>query len=163
MLVHLKPRSKNIPHIPFFINLFGTGFFSGYFPFASGTFGSMVALLIFLFDCFKEWYFLIILILVFFIIGIFVSEKIENMVGHDPSIVVIDEFVGMWISLLFVTINIYTIILAFILFRFFDIIKPYPANYYNKKRGGMAIMIDDVIAGLYANIFLQIVIIFIKF
>lgn len=163
MLVHLKPRSKNIPHIPFFINLFGTGFFSGYFPFASGTFGSLVALLVFLVDYFKEWYFLFTIILIFFIIGVYVSEKIENLVGHDPSIVVIDEFVGMWISLLFITINLYNIILAFILFRLFDIIKPYPANYFNKKKGGMAIMIDDIIAGLYANVFLQIIINFFKF
>jgi len=163
MLVHLKPRSKNIPHIPFFINLFGTGFFSGYFPFASGTFGSLVALLVFLIDYFKEWYFLFTIILIFFIIGVYVSEKIENLVGHDPSIVVIDEFVGMWISLLFITINLYNIIFAFILFRLFDIIKPYPANYFNKKKGGMAIMIDDIIAGLYANVFLQIIINFFKF
>lgn len=163
MPVHLKPRNKNIPHIPFLINLFGTGFFSGYFPFASGTFGSLVSLLIFFIYYFSYWYFLLLLIIIFFIIGVYVSEIIEKLVGQDPSIVVIDEFVGMWISLLFIPINIQNIILAFIIFRAFDIVKPFPANYYNKKMGGFAIMMDDVFAGIYTNILIQIINFIFKF
>jgi len=162
MQVRLKSRSKNIPPIPFLIKLFGTGFYSGFFPFASGTFGSMVALLPFLIPGFQNWYVLLSVILVFFIIGVYVSEKIERIVGQDPSIVVIDEFVGMWISLLFLPVTPLVVIVAFILFRVFDILKPYPANYFNDKQGGFAVMIDDVFAGIYANIVIQVLLLFIE-
>jgi phosphatidylglycerophosphatase A len=156
MLVHLKPRNKNIPPIPFLIKFFGTGFFSGFFPFASGTFGSVVAALVFFIPVFSKWYFLLGLITVFFVIGVFTSGKIEQIVGQDPSIVVIDEFIGMWISLLFLPITFVTVFLAFVFFRIFDIFKPFPANFYNNKTGGLAIIMDDVFAGIYANLVLQI-------
>ena len=163
MPVHLKSRSKNIPPIPLLIEIFGTGFFSGFFPFASGTFGSLVALAVFIIPLFALWYYLIALILIFFTIGVYTSDKIEKIVGQDPSIVVIDEFVGMWISVIFLPLNPIVFFLAFILFRIFDIFKPFPANYFNNKSGGLAIMLDDVFAGIYANLVLQILVLIIKF
>ena len=162
MPIQIKPRNKNIPPIPFFIQLFGTGFYSGFFPFASGTFGSLVALIVFLFSSFHLWYNLLALILIFYWIGVYTAKKIEILVGQDPSIVVIDEFVGMWISLLFIPISATSIIIGFILFRIFDILKPFPANYFNNRTGGNAIMLDDVIAGIYANLILQVVFIFME-
>jgi phosphatidylglycerophosphatase A len=163
MPVRLKSRSKNIPPIPFLIKFFGTGFFSGFFPFASGTFGSLIAALIFFIPIFSFWYFLLPLIVVFFIVGVYTSEKIEQIVGQDPSIVVIDEFIGMWISLLFLPITFITVFLAFVFFRIFDIFKPFPANYYNDRSGGLAIMMDDVFAGIYANLLVQILVLIINF
>ena len=162
MSVQIKPRNKNIPPIPFFINLFGTGFFSGYFPFASGTFASFVALLVFLFSSFHLWYNLLFLIFIFYWIGVYTAAKIEVLVGKDPSIVVIDEFVGMWVSLIFIPVSVTTVIIAFILFRIFDIFKPFPANYFNNRIGGNAIMLDDVIAGIYTNLILHIFLIFVE-
>ena len=162
MSIRIKPRNKNIPPIPFFIKLFGTGFYSGFFPFASGTFASLVALIVFLFPSFHVWYNLLVLILIFYWIGVYTAEKIERLVGQDPSIVVIDEFVGMWLSLIFLPISVITIVLAFILFRVFDILKPFPANYFNNKSGGNAIMLDDVIAGIYANLVLQLFVLFVE-
>ena len=162
MPIQIKPRNKNIPYIPFFIKLFGTGFYSGFFPFAPGTFASLVALIVFLFPSFHLWYNLLALILIFYWIGVYTAKKIEVLVGQDPSIVVIDEFVGMWISLIFLPISVTTIIIAFILFRIFDIFKPFPANYFNNKHGGNAIMLDDVVAGIYANLILQLFFIFME-
>jgi phosphatidylglycerophosphatase A len=162
MSVQIKPRNKNIPPIPFFTKLFGTGFYSGFFPFASGTFASLVALIVFLFSSFHFWYNLLALILMFYWIGVYTARKIERLVGQDPSIVVIDEFVGMWISLFFIPISVMTLIIAFILFRIFDILKPFPANYFNNRTGGNAIMLDDVVAGIYANLILQLLFIFVE-
>jgi phosphatidylglycerophosphatase A len=162
MSIRIKPRNKNIPPIPFFIKLFGTGFYSGFFPFASGTFASLVALIVFLFPSFHVWYNLLVLILIFYWVGVYTAEKIERLVGQDPSIVVIDEFVGMWLSLIFLPISVITLVLAFILFRVFDILKPFPANYFNNKSGGNAIMLDDVIAGIYANLVLQLFVLFVE-
>lgn len=161
MQVRLKSRSKNIPPLPLFSKLVGTGLYSGFFPFASGTFGSLTALLPFLIPGFSSWFILLPVIVVFFIIGVYASGDIEKIVGQDPSIVVIDEFVGMWISLLFIPINFMTVGAAFILFRIFDIYKPYPANFFNEKHGGFAVMIDDVIAGIYANVVLQLILLLI--
>lgn len=154
--------SDHKKRIPFLINLFGTGFFSGYFPFASGTFGSLVALLFYLIPGFEILYLHIGLIISFFVIGVYAAGKIESLRGHDPSIVVIDEFIGMWISLLFIPKIWYFLIFAFFLFRFFDITKIFPASYYDRKKGGFSIMFDDVIAGVYANICLQIIILIFK-
>ena len=148
-------QNKSI-RIPIIIKFFGTGFFSGFFPIAPGTFGSIIAVLIYLIPGFEHFYIIGSAIVLFFIIGIYTSGKIENLIGHDPSIVVIDEFVGMWLSLIFISKLWYFILIAFLLFRIFDIIKIFPANIIDRKNGGFAIMFDDVIAGIYTNIILQI-------
>ena len=80
----------------------------------------------------------------------------EKRYGHDPAEVTIDEVLGMWVSLLLLPKKIIIIIAAFFIFRFFDIIKPFPARKFDAMHGGLGIMMDDVIAGIYANIILQI-------
>jgi phosphatidylglycerophosphatase A len=80
----------------------------------------------------------------------------EKRYGHDPAEVTIDEVLGMWISLLLLPKKIFIVIAAFFIFRFFDIIKPFPARKFDAMHGGLGIMMDDVIAGIYANIILQI-------
>jgi phosphatidylglycerophosphatase A len=156
----LTNNHKKTDKIPLVIKFFGTGFFSGFFPFAPGTFGSMVAVLIYLIPGFDISFVIGSAILLFFCIGLFSAEIIEKAIGHDPSIVVIDEFVGMWISLIFIPKIWYLVVIAFFLFRFFDITKIFPANIFDRRKGGFAIMFDDVIAGVYANIVLQILIYF---
>ena len=86
----------------------------------------------------------------------------EKAHGHDPSVVTIDEFVGMWLSVLFLPSTYLTFILAFFLFRILDIIKPWPARVFDRMNGGWGIMLDDVVAGIYTNIILQIVVLFLK-
>jgi phosphatidylglycerophosphatase A len=133
-----------------------TGFGSGYAPFASGTAGSLAALVVYILVPLSSWFWLFLSILTL-IVGIYVASLVENDVGKDPKIVVIDEFVGQWLALLFLprTWGIY--VAAFFLFRVLDITKPYPANRIEKIKGGRGIMLDDVVAGLYANIIMQII------
>ncbi len=134
----------------------GTGFYSGYSPFASGTAGSLVALLFIPFGTEA----LLVLSVVFFFVGIKLGDKFENEYGKDPGIFVLDEFVGTWVAFLFADINLYSIIFIFFVWRFFDILKPFPVRNAEKLKGGLGIMLDDVIAGIYANIVWQITVVF---
>jgi len=83
-------------------------------------------------------------------------EKFEKIEGHDPSVVVIDEVVGMWVALLFIEKRFLNVFLTFLIFRIMDVFKPFPARRFDKMRGGFGIMMDDVIAGVYANILMHI-------
>lgn len=74
----------------------------------------------------------------------------------DPGFVVIDEFAGMWITLAGHSLSLVTVGLGFALFRFFDIIKPYPVRQAEALQGGMGVMADDVAAGIYANLLLHL-------
>lgn len=149
-------KSKNIPFLHLF---FATGFYSGYSPFAPGTAGSLVGIFIYLIPGIEQPIILISLSILFFIIGIVTSSHLEKKLGDDPSIVVIDEIVGMWVSLLFLPKQLAVYIGAFLLFRLFDIVKPPPARQVEHLNGGWGIMLDDVFAGIYANIIMQIVLI----
>ena len=111
-----------------FEKAFGSVLFSGYFPFASGTVSSFVALLIYLIPGFNNPIFMIIVIILFTILGWITATKFENVYGKDPHECTIDEFVGTWISLLFVPQKIIYLISAFLIWRFLDIVKPFPAK-----------------------------------
>ena len=140
--------------------LIATGFGSGYFPIASGTAGSLVALIIYIFFPLDPVYWSVITILTF-ILGVWAAGVVEKDLMKDPGIVVIDEFVGQWIALLFLPKTMWIFIASFLLFRLLDIIKPYPARQVEHLRGGMGIMLDDVFAGIYTNILLQGIVCFI--
>ena len=141
--------------ISFFSKIIATGFFTGYSPIAPGTAGSLIAVLIY-------WVFinsnfqLLILSAIFFAIGVITSGEFEKRDGHDPSIVVVDEIVGMWVALLFVQKEIGTVLFSFFVFRIMDVIKPPPAKNFDRMNGGIGIMMDDVVAGVYANVLTQI-------
>lgn len=147
---------RNQYKISFFSKFIATGFFSGYSPIAPGTAGSLIGVLIY-------WFFLnsnlqlLIFSTLFFILGVFTSTEFERRDGHDPSIVVVDEIVGMWISLLFIEKKLGAILTAFLIFRLMDIIKPPPARTFDRLKGGFGIMMDDVIAGIYANALTQVI------
>lgn len=139
---------------------FATGFLTGYFPFASGTVASFLAVLIYLLiPGFEEPYILIFMILLFTVIGIFVSDFAEKIYGFDPSEVVIDEIVGMWITLLFVPKTFVITAIGFMLFRILDIIKPFPARQSQDLKGGIGIMLDDIISGFYSLVILHLILI----
>lgn len=143
-------------NIPFVARIFATGLFTGYSPIAPGTAGSALGLAIYLISGVGDTHFFIPLIIINFIIGVITSSILEKSLGNDPSVVVIDEIVGMWISLLFLPSNLVIIISAFLLFRIFDIVKPFPCRRAEKLKLGWGIMLDDVVAGIYANLLLQI-------
>ncbi len=143
-----------------------TWFGSGLLPKAPGTWGSLAAIpFAYLISVYTCPYALLFGIIALFFIGIWTSDKVEESVRiEDPGFIVVDEVVGQWIALLplpFLYSILYpdsfylyfTIIgaVAFIAFRVFDIWKPWPINYVdNNVHGGYGIMLDDVIAGMYA-------------
>ncbi len=129
----------------------------GYIPFAPGTFGSLIGLI--LFTLFRpSVVFLAFIILAGFLLGVYVSSIAEHVFNEkDSGKIVIDEAVGILVSFLFLPSAATYLVAAFLLFRTFDIIKPFPIRYAEKKfRHGFGIMIDDIIAGIYTNIFLHV-------
>jgi phosphatidylglycerophosphatase A len=93
------------------------------------------------------------------VVGFYASGKTEEALGeHDPSCVVIDEVAGIMIAFFLLPLNLPVLITAFFLFRAFDMFKIYPANRFESLKGGLGIMADDIVAGLYANILMQIAI-----
>lgn len=148
-------ESGAAPVPPNFVDkLISTGLGTGLSPFAPGTVGSVLALLIYFIPGFNELYVIIPAIVIFFVWGSYSADKMERTYGHDPSRVVIDEIVAVWISLLFLPKRLFLAIAAFFIFRILDIVKPFPANYFDKRTGGISIMMDDVICGVYTNLIL---------
>lgn len=144
--------------------IIATGFGLGYSTVAPGTAGSILALLVAFFLIKGIVLYLIITIVVFFFMGVIASSYVEKEKEiKDPSSVVIDEIVGMWIGVLFIPHLWWSFLIAFALFRLFDIIKPFPANSLQKLGGGLGIMIDDVIAGVYALISTHLILLFINY
>jgi phosphatidylglycerophosphatase A len=92
-------------------------------------------------------------------LGIWSGNKVEPIWGKDHGRVVIDEVAGMCISLLFIPVTIGYVIAALVLFRFFDIVKPLYIRRMEALKGGWGVMMDDILAGIYANVLLQIFIV----
>lgn len=142
--------------------ILGSGLYSGFIPYAPGTMGSLVALLIYLIPGFENPIILSGFILVFLLWGKLIADKFEMVYGKDPKQCVIDEFVGMWISLLFIPKTVSFIVIAFVIWRLFDISKPFPANRLEKIKGGWGIMLDDVMSGIYTFFVMHIIIYFVN-
>jgi phosphatidylglycerophosphatase A len=97
------------------------------------------------------------------LLGIFVGNQVEPGWGKDSYRVVIDEVAGMLVTMLFIPANLYYLLIGLVLFRFFDIVKPLYIRRMEALPGGTGVMADDVLAGVYANIVLQVVVYFVKF
>ncbi len=135
-----------------------TTFFSGLFPIAPGTVGAFIAVVVLWFLPPLSWLTLVIASAIFFVIGVWASDIAETEWGKDPGKVNWDEVVGMMITVIALPAKHWIIyVAAFFAFRIFDIIKPFPVNRMEKIKGGMGIMADDVMAGIYSNLVLQII------
>ena len=145
--------------INFIEKLIGSGFYTGYIPLASGTFGSIVALLIYWVPGFENPVIMFPAIIVFTAYGIYVGNKFDKKYGKDPAECTVDEMVGQWIALLYVPKTIIFSIVVFFMWRFFDIVKPFPARKLEYLPGGLGIMIDDVISAFYSLILVHLVLI----
>ena len=134
---------------------FGLG--SGLAPVAPGTAGSALGLLLFIPALYAPVPVQVIIIVIGFVLGVWVSDRVaKHMQVKDPGGIVWDEFVGMWITLLWLPSEIW-LLPAFLLFRLFDIWKPWPVRVADEKlAGGFGIMLDDVFAGFYALVAVQI-------
>ncbi|NKB50223.1 MAG: phosphatidylglycerophosphatase A [Alphaproteobacteria bacterium] len=138
----------------FLVSFLATGGGSGNLPMAPGTWGSLVAL-----PCAAvlamlggPWL-LSLAILLAFVVGVWASGVYAEAIGlGDPGSVVIDEFAGQWLAILPVALDWRYYLVAFVLFRIFDITKPWPCRPAERAPGGVGIMLDDMVAGLYAGI-----------
>ena len=144
--------------------LIATGLGSGYMPVAPGTAGAALATIITYFIAISSSWsnlniILIVLSIVFTILGIWSANVLQEEWGHDPGRIVVDEMVGIWISMLFIPFSLLNLLLAFGLFRLYDIWKPWIVKKAEDLDGGLGVMADDIVAGVFANITLQFVII----
>ena len=130
------------------------GFGSGLSPKAPGTLGSLAAIPIWLLLIKLPITLYWLAVLLATVIGVYICGRATAKLGvHDHSGIVWDEFVGLWIAMTFLSPTFGSIICGFILFRFFDIVKPWPIGWLDKKlQGGLGIMIDDIVAGIFAAV-----------
>jgi phosphatidylglycerophosphatase A len=145
------------------LHLLSLGFGSGLAPRAPGTFGTLVAIPFYLLLAELDLPFYLVIVAVAFVIGVFLCGYTSKALGvHDHSGIVWDEFVGFWITMIAVPLSWQSILLGFVLFRIFDIFKPWPVNIADKKmQGGFGIMFDDVLAGIYALICMHVILNFV--
>jgi phosphatidylglycerophosphatase A len=144
--------------------MLSTLFYAGSFPKAPGTFGSFVSLFLI---APITYYFgftgLMVLILISFILAMFSVTETLKYTKHDPSFIVIDELIGQAVTFIFVSNflannnNLSVYLFGFIFFRLFDVLKPFPVSYADKKiRNAFGVIFDDVLAGVYASICLLV-------
>jgi len=158
--------------VPFIITMLGSVFYIGFIPIASGTFGSLIGFGIYLIPHVSEFYYLTLIILLVFGIGVFVSEKMRHRYGEDAPQIVIDEVAGQLFTYLIGSIvfelffpfksfdpdlhgfdtKLVFGIVGFFAFRFFDIVKLEPAKYFDNRDNGLGIMLDDLSAAVYAGV-----------
>lgn len=151
-------------HFPIFHRLIATSLGVGYFPYGPGTMGALLGIVVWglvaLCTDFATLQFILCgLIAMFTVLGVWSASVSERFWGEDPSRVVIDETVGQWICLLAVPVSQHWgfVLGAFVLFRFFDIVKPFGVRRMEQLRGGYGIMADDILAGIYGALVLVVV------
>jgi phosphatidylglycerophosphatase A len=146
-----------------FILILATVFGVGYSPVAPGTLGTLVAIPVYYFLSNISSPIYEITLIGFFFLSVWISENAEIFFGKkDDQRIVIDEMMGFFITLLWVPKTIRFVIIGFFLFRFFDILKPFPIRGLEKRlKGGYGVVLDDVMAGVYANIILRLIYLFI--
>jgi phosphatidylglycerophosphatase A len=134
--------------------------YCGYFPIAPGTVGSVAGLVFYLLVWWTESALVEAgLIACVFVVGAWAGTRAERYFGGiDPGPVVIDEVLGMLITLAFIPVGWSAALAGFFLFRIFDIVKPYPADRLERLHGGVGVMADDAMAAVYANISLRLLI-----
>lgn len=135
-----------------------TVFFIGKIKYAPGTFGSIAALTILFLPGYMIWYSSLIFALVLSIIGFNSIKTYENVKGFDHSSIVIDEVIGMLIALSnpYLILTPFWIIISLGIFRIFDILKPFPINLLNIRKGAFFVIADDVAAGIFTLVIVHI-------
>lgn len=139
-------------------HLFAFGFGSGLVPKAPGTFGTLAAVPIFWLIQDLSWPLYLSWLVITFVLGVYWCERSSKALGvHDHGGIVWDEFVGYWITMFMAPKGILWMLVGFVLFRLFDIVKPWPIRWLDRHvEGGFGIMVDDVLAGVFACVALQL-------
>ena len=137
-----------------------TGFYSGYLPKAPGTWGSLVGLLLFFLLHTLNLQIYLAVVAAIFVLGTFAAGEAEKIMDRkDPGLVVIDEIVGILITMIAIPATPLAMALGFILFRIFDIWKPFPIRLIDQRfHGGLGIMLDDIVAGIFSLVILQVLV-----
>jgi len=146
----------------FLKNLIATGLFTGYIPIAPATFACSISIVI--------WYFLIpnkiiygAVSIILFILGLLLSDDLSKTMGKDPRPVVIDEYACLLLPLFFTPRKIIPLVITFVLFRIFDIVKPPPLRKLEELPGGWGIIMDDLGAAIYTMVVIILLTALIKF
>jgi len=140
----------------FLVKTLSTFLYVGFLPLIPGTFASLIGVSIFYLTRGNFWLMFLITASII-ILGFAVSGEAERMFNKkDAKYIVIDEVAGMLLSLMFLPFDIKFVIIAFVLFRLLDILKPYPANRFQDLSGSIGIMGDDIVAGLYTNLIISV-------
>lgn len=136
--------------------VFATGFGSGYSPFAPGTAGSAVGLL---FVWAMSWLGVpgqITAVVVVSVLAMAAADIVASSLGlKDPGLIVADEIAGMMVTMVAIPLTLTSVTLGFVLFRIMDVVKPPPARQFEKFKGGIGIVADDLMAGVYAHLALR--------
>ena len=150
-----KPTFKILLQRPWWLLAFGFG--SGLAPKGPGTAGTALAVIIYLPLSLLPWYGYAAVIVFGFLAGIYICDRVSAEMGiHDHGGIVWDEFIGMWITMFLVPTQWYWLLAGFVLFRVLDIFKPWPIKWFDREiKGGLGIMLDDVIAGIMAALCIQ--------
>jgi phosphatidylglycerophosphatase A len=139
------------------VRFLATGFFVGYSPFAPGTMGTLLALLLYaVLPTTVTFYWMLILFLI--IAGTLISHLAESILGEvDSPKIVIDEICGYFIAMAFLPKTVSLMIIGFVIYRLLDVVKIYPTKKFEMVAGGIGIMLDDIYAGVITNLILHIV------
>lgn len=148
-----------IDRVAYFI---ATAGYVGRVPFAPGTAGSLVGVALYLLVRLSgSWIVEGAVVVLALLAGIWSAQVTERVVGRkDPGIIVVDEVLGMLVTLAFLDVTMSAAAAGFLLFRFFDVLKPFPAGRLEHLRGGFGVMMDDAVAGLYSHIVLRLLLTF---
>ena len=146
----------------FIAKMLAKGFWSGYFPITPGTFGSIPPWLIAFFLIQNNLLGLIMAATAATIVSVWSAGEAEKELGHDARKIVIDEWAGMFITLLFVPYSLINYAIAFFVFRALDVVKIYPARQAERLPAGWGITMDDVVAGVQSNLVTHLIIWLIK-
>ena len=132
------------------VHLLATGFGSGLAPVSPGTFGTLAAVPFYLMFVYSPTWVFWLFTLITCLVGPYICGKAADDIGvHDHKAIVWDEFAGFFITMCLVPFSWINVVVGFALFRFFDIIKPWPISFLDKKvHGGLGIMLDDILAGV---------------
>ena len=141
------------------VEFLATGFYSGKSPWAPGTMGTLVAIPIVILMSYLSPIAYMLVTFAIVLASVIISQLHENTQNvHDSQEIVIDEIVGFMITMTWLPINGKSLLLGFLLFRLFDILKPFPIRLVDRKiQGGLGVVADDVLAGVFASILMQVI------
>lgn len=142
------------------IHFLSLGFGSGLFPRFPGTVGTLAAIAVYFPMQYLPWYWYLGCVLLFFVCGVGLCSYTAKALGeHDHGAIVWDEIVGYLLTMFMAPSGWLWILIGFVLFRIFDILKPWPISWFDQHvHGGVGIMLDDVIAAIFALFFIQIIV-----